>query len=335
MRKKCLFTMFIFGLMLGGMAGCGASSDKTGMTQDSAYEGYADDAEDYGFYSEENEVDSDSASMEYKDAEYDMEEVAGEESNDTALTATQTKTEDVAVQVPSNQKIIKTYNYRYETESFDKAYTALKEQIANYGGYIASSEVYGTTDRSLNLTARIPAGSSDAFVDELGSLGTVTGQSQTATDVTLEYSDTESRIKALKTEQERLNALLEKADDLETIITLEDRMTEVRYELENYESRKRVYDDRISYSTVEIFLQEVNYTVEVDETSLTSRILAGLKTTFRDLKDGFSNFIVWFIVDLPYLIIWGLILFTIWKVILRIRKKRKLSKEKKAAKETK
>ncbi len=66
----------------------------------------------------------------------------------------------------------------------------------------------------------------------------MTSQSESAEDVTLQYTDTESRIASLKNEQERLNALLEKADTLENIFKLEERLTEVRYELENYQSPK-------------------------------------------------------------------------------------------------
>ncbi len=100
--------------------------------------------------------------------------------------------------------------------------------------------MYGTSGRTLYLTARIPAELSDQFVGQLGSLGTMVSQSESAEDITLRYTDTESRIASLKTEQERLLALLDKADSLDSIITLESRLTEVRYELENYQSLKVV-----------------------------------------------------------------------------------------------
>ena len=53
-------------------------------------------------------------------------------------------------------------------------------------------------------------------------------------DVTLRYVDVDSHKKALETEQERLLALLEKAENVEDIITIENRLSDVRYELENY-----------------------------------------------------------------------------------------------------
>ena len=68
-------------------------------------------------------------------------------------------------------------------------------------------------------------------------------------DVTLRYVDVDSHKKALETEQERLLALLEKAENVEDIITIENRLSDVRYELENYESQIRLLDnqDRLQY----------------------------------------------------------------------------------------
>lgn len=64
--------------------------------------------------------------------------------------------------------------------------------------------------------------------------------------------------KALETEQERLLALLEKAENVEDIITIENRLSDVRYELENYESQIRLLDNQIDYSTVYVDISEVS-----------------------------------------------------------------------------
>ncbi|MDE6625095.1 MAG: DUF4349 domain-containing protein [Lachnospiraceae bacterium] len=322
-----------------GMTGCGSGDKGSNVT-------YAD--ENYGQAAAEDTA----ASMDYDsiDEEFayeDMQSAEVEGSADYGLNgAVSGKTADMAekgTDITSaagngtdgdtalkrdNKKIIKRYNYRYETEHFDEAYAFLKNRIEEYSGYISSSSTSGTSYRTLYLTARIPADVSDAFVEQLGSLGTILSQSESADDVTLQYTDTESRIKALKTEQERLNDLLERADSLETIIALEDRLTEVRYELENYQSQKNLYDDLISYSTVDITLSEVSHTIEVEDSFL-ARISAGLHTTCWDIRDGFTDFVVWLIVELPYLVIWGIIIFVIIKIIGAVRRRRKAKRERK------
>lgn len=232
-----------------------------------------------------------------------------------------------AVAQGDNQKIIKNYYYNYETEKFDDAYAYLKSQIERCQGYVSSSEISGSSYRTLRMTARIPADASDDFVSSMGNLGTVVSQSESAEDVTLQYADTESRITSLKTEQERLNELLKKADNLENIIALEDRLTEVRYELENYQSQKKLYDSLIAYSTVSITLEEVNYTVAIDDSTFLSRITTGLENSFRDIKNGFIDFLVLFIVTLPYLTIWAVVLVIIIWVIRKMIRRKKIKKQ--------
>lgn len=349
-KKRVLTGLLLFSLLCSGVTGCGSSKNdaETAAGNYEEYE-YATESADYSY-------DADAETAEAVDNNYmvaasadsgnfglkgdvqtqsaNVEETAGEQAvaADNAAAGGNNQVQNTASKKSDNKKIIKKYYYDYETETFDKSHEYLKEQIEKYNGYISSSQVNGTDNRTLHLTARIPADVSDEFVNQLGSLGTMISQSESADDITLQYTDTESRISSLKTEQERLNALLEKADSLETIITLEDRLTEVRYELENYQSQKNLYDDLVSYSTVNIVLQEVDYTVTVDEDSVLSRITSGLKTTFRDLKVNFADFIVWLIVNLPYLIIWAVVIFVIVKIVKGVRRRRKAKKEKKIEK---
>lgn len=329
-NKKRVCSQFIMmvvfiALLSWGLSGCGSSDTKYGASGEYYTESAAAGDMDSGYGMQTNgEMKSEAGAGEVYDETADSYDDATDSVTETASEQTGSNTTTI---VTDAKKIIKRYYFDYETEEFDSAFTYLKAQIEKYNGYISSSNVDGTSYRTLNLTARIPADNSDEFTGQLGSLGTLTSQSESAEDITLQYTDTESRIKSLKTEQERLNALLEKADDLESIITLENRLTEVRYELENYQSRKNLYDDLVTYSTVNITLQEVVYTVAVDDSSFFSRITTGLESTFRDIKVSVADFIVWVIVNLPYLIIWILIIFVIVKIIRMIIRRRRKKKQ--------
>lgn len=312
-KKKMVLTMAVLGCLL---SGCGSAySDNKSADVYNAPESYGiSNNYDTGDYAaEEMAVDSVESYSENDAGSSNVDVTAGIDEGATAK--------------PANaQKIIKTYNYTYDTEKFDEAYAYLREQIESCQGYVSDSNMSGTGYRRLTLTARIPVNQCDGFVKQLGSLGTVVSQSETAEDITLQYNDTESRIKSLKTEQDRIIELLKEADDLDTIITLESRATEIRYELERNESQKNLYDDLVAYCTVHINLNEVSYTVEVDDSTVFSRIKTGLATTFRDISYDFTNFIVAFIINLPYLIIWAVIIFVIVKIIRSIIRKRKAKK---------
>lgn len=334
MNKRITIGMLIFVLACGLMTGCGMSSDKSMQTESVV-------TNDYGLnsYSSQGVLESEEKMDEESYYEEEMENASAEVEESGSGAGSKA---DASVNKNTNtsaQKIIKRYDYHYETEQFDDAYAYLKDQIAAYHGYVSSSNVKGAGRRTsgyrtLYLTARIPAEEIDAFISEMGQLGTVVSQMESAEDVTLQYSDTESRIESLKTEQKSLNQLLEQADSLETIIALQDRLTEVRYELENYESKKKLYDDLISYSTVDITLDEVKYTVEVDDSTFFTRIATGLQQSFRDVGAGLLSFIEWCIINIPYFIIWAIVIFILVKVI-RIIRKRKSEKKKQKAQEKK
>lgn len=318
MTGKMMLAAALFSLLCGSITGCGGN-----LLSKSAYESTDVDYTSKMQSSEYGLQDNNAEPTAADDLDSYEESV---ELSEQKIASDTTKAQTVTAQKNNNQKIIKKYNFNYETENFEDAYSYLKEQIERHDGYISSSEIQGTGYRRLYLTARIPAETSDEFAGQLGSLGTLISQSESAEDVTLQYTDTESRIASLKTEQERLNALLEKADSLENIISLEERLTEVRYELENYMSQKKLYDDLISYSTVNIVLEEVNYTVEVDDSSIISRISTGLKSSFRDIKDSLTDFVVWLVVSFPYLVIWAVVILIVVKVIQKFRKRRKAKK---------
>lgn len=320
------------------VTGCGNAKSENASSDYYETAAYADETAGYDTVANDVAGAADyemQAEEDFADGDYGLEGslTAEEKGSSTGQAAEPSAAQTVAKQ--DSKKIIKRYNYSYETENFDEARAYLKQKIDAYDGYISSSEVYGSGKRSLYLTARIPAENSDRFVGELGSLGTMVSQSESAEDITLQYADTQSRIASLKTEQERLLDLLKQADSLESIITLEDRLTEVRYELENYESQRKLYDDLVTYSTVSITLEEVTYTVEVDDSTFFTRITTGLEKSFRDIRNGFVNFLVGLIVALPYLVIWGFIIFLIiWiirSIIKRHRRKKRLKKEKEEA----
>ncbi len=328
MNKRLVAVILMFVMVVCVATGCGSSES----TNDNVRSNYSQ-SEDYGFGASYDSAEKKVAAGESYNSVQESESPAAEEMAEESSSNSETGAQSDVDNFNSTQKIIKRYDYRYETEKFDDAYAYLKKQIGVYGGYIASSDLTGNGSssdyRTLYLTARIPAEKSDEFISEMGSLGTVVRQSESAEDVTLQYSDTESRIKSLKAEQESLNKLLEQADSLETIIALQDRLTEVRYEMENYQSRIKLYDDLISYSTIDICLEEVNYTVEVDNGTFFSRVITGLERSIRDVAAGFIGFLEWFIINLPYFFVWGIIIFIIAKIIRKLRKRAKEKKMKK------
>lgn len=226
------------------------------------------------------------------------------------------------------RKLIKTVNLDVETKEFDLLLAAIEEQVENLGGYIenmntynGSRYTYAEPTRSSSLTVRIPRNQLSGFLDAVSEAGNVVSRSENVEDVTLSYMDMESRKKSLETEQERLLALLEVADNLEDILTIEERLSNVRYQLESMESQLRTYDNKVDFSTVYMSIREVKELTPVVEETTGERLANGFMQSLTNVKDGLVNFFVWFVIHIPYLVVWAVVIFVIVMIVKLIRRR--------------
>ena len=244
-----------------------------------------------------------------------------------------------STQLPQNRKWIVTVNLTAETDDLDALRSALDEKIAALNGYVEDQSVYngsiydsGRRYRSANLTVRIPADSIDAFLQDVGGLANIVRQNKSIEDVTLSYVATESRLKALETEEARLLELLSQAETMTDLLEIEARLSEVRSELENYASQKRLYDNQIDYATVYLSIEEVQEYTPTEEPSLWERIRDGFKDNLEGVGEGLLDVLVWFIVSIPTLVVLAVVVLILVLIVRRIRRHRKA---KKAAKQQK
>ena len=215
----------------------------------------------------------------------------------------------------SQRKLIRTVYMEVETKEYDRLLDTLESQVQSIGGYIEDMESYNGSSyrgsrnsRYANLTIRIPKEKLDGFLDLVSDVGNVVRRSENVNDVTLSYVDLESHRNALRTEQERLLALLEKAESIEDIITIEGRLSDVRYQLESMESRLRTIDNQVDYSTVNLNVSEVQELTPVEKPGVWERITGGFKGSLKDIGQGAEDLFVWFLVNLPYLAIWAAVI---------------------------
>lgn len=249
--------------------------------------------------------------------------------NETTQVVTTGEDKDISNSVEANRKIIRTVTLGLETQEFDKVTEAIQSKISNLGGYaenINMDDLLSNSNRYCTITARIPAKNLDQFVTSVSKVGNVVSKNMSAEDITVNYVDMETHVKVLKVEQARLIALIEKAVDLDSIILLENRLTEIRYDLENYQSQLRMYDNLVQYNTVNITVNEViRYSSIVNKESTWKKMKLGLSDTMYSIKTDIKNFAIFVVVNIPY-IIFGVIIIGIVTIV--IKKNIKKNKEK-------
>lgn len=232
--------------------------------------------------------------------------------------------------VSTERKLIRTINLTAETTAFDTLLADIGQTVTALDGYTEQSDVSGNSlydsysrNRHAYLLVRIPADKVDSFISQVSDRANITNTYESTEDVTLQYSDLESRKKSLSIEQERLWELLEKADTMEAIIALEARLSEIRYELESFESQLRIYDNKVDYSTVSLNINEVPVLTPTTPDSVITRIQKGFSRNLSDLSEGLVNFFVWFLSSLPTLVLLAVIVLIIILILRKIKKRTK------------
>ena len=141
--------------------------------------------------------------------------------------------------VRRNAKLILNADLSLETQDFEKSAADIEKMTAEAGGYIESSGTYGDTgSRSANYTLRVPQEKFEQFYAQLGENMHVVSRSRSSEDVTEQYTDIETRLATLQTKHERLLSLLEKADKMEDIISLENALADCEYEIDSLTGSK-------------------------------------------------------------------------------------------------
>lgn len=230
----------------------------------------------------------------------------------------------------SNRKLIKTVYLTLQTKEFDRLKTMLEELIPSYGGYVQDSNYYAPQRegryRNYNLTIRIPVDNLDIFIDKVGLLGTLTNKSEKIEDVTLTYIDMTAYKEALEVEYEKVLELLEKATDLNQILILESKLSELRYEINSYESKLRAYDNLVAYSTIHIDISEVEYE-NVAKDTIGSRIRTSFMQSLYSVRNFFVDLLVFVVGNLPVLVVLGIFLILLFYLLKKIGKHRKTKRD--------
>lgn len=242
-----------------------------------------------------------------------------------------------APNLPADRKLIRTVRMQAETDDLTVVLSALEEKLSQFGGYLQQKEIYqgsayrGTQRRSANLVIRVPAQDLNAFLAHLNGSTHVISSNETVDDVTLHYIDVDSQLKALETEEERLLAMMEKAETLSDLLAIEQRLTQVQQELQSVTSQLKSLDSQIEYATIHLSVSEVVEYTPVEEETPWQQIGTGFMDSLSDIWEGIVDTFVFLVANSPRLVLLGGLATVVILLIRRSRKRRKAKKNPPAA----
>lgn len=236
-------------------------------------------------------------------------------------------------------KIIYSASLRVETLDFDGSVAALEALVSELGGYVKSSSVNGDTirdesgkttviNRYANYSIAVPCENFRAALSRADSVGSVIYRNSWMENVESRYTDLETRIESLKIQRDWLMDMMEKSEDVQSLIELEARLSDVIYELESYERDLRNLDSRIRFSTIDLSLQEVEVytpTVYVQRT-FGEKIADSFREGWNDFTRGLAGFVIWFVGAIPTLLLLAVLAAGVILIVISASKKRKVKK---------
>lgn len=217
-----------------------------------------------------------------------------------------------------SRKIIRNAEVSLEVESFDRQFEAIRVMVEDAGGYIESSNSYvrkhGNTEDERDfieghVVIRIPSLEFTSCLERVSNLGKVTNRSTDGSDITLKYMDTQSRLQSLQVQQQRLLEILERGTKVEDILNIENELNRVRTELEKHATQLKGWDNLVQYSTIRIFMTEVDpkdtHVSTLQVGSLWDRMKRGFIRTTNAIMDMIEYIIVGVGYALPVVVLAG------------------------------
>jgi len=150
-------------------------------------------------------------------------------------------------------KIIRNGSMQLEVADVPKALASARSSILGVGGYIGASQQSRTDDEVVaTVEYRIPVDRWEDALDALRRLGTEVGEQTDSADVTGQIVDLDARIRNLRASESALVAYLEKSTQLNDMLEIESRLTNVRSQIEQLTAQKASLDDRVAYATLAV-----------------------------------------------------------------------------------
>jgi hypothetical protein len=158
-----------------------------------------------------------------------------------------------------DRKIVQTASLRLQVNDVGESFDAVGRVASSAGGFVASSNLaFQGDDQVASVTIRVPAARYQDVLSQLRGLGVkVVSETSSAGDVTDQYTDLASRLRNLQATETQLLTLLGRANDISDILQVQDRLNDVRGQIEQIQGRMNLLDNLTDQATISVSLAPV------------------------------------------------------------------------------
>lgn len=206
-------------------------------------------------------------------------------------------------QETNSRKLIRTVSLDMKLSNSDQLTEVMENTVAlanKYQGYVSNQSQDSGYDSSGSMTVRIPKDKTDGFLSELKDQDSaeISNYSDNLEDVTMQYTDVDSRLQSAKTAKERYMEMLGKAETVTDVLEIQGRIDEIIANEESYQRQLTSMDSQIEYSTIRVTYRCV---INKEKPSVTSRIGQSLLELVEEAFDTLLHAFTWFILCVIWL----------------------------------
>ena len=230
-------------------------------------------------------------------------------------------------QIPTieDRKLIYNANLVMEVKQYEAAKQRVSDIIHLAGGYaLQFNDQFNDYERGGQFIFKVPSKGFQSVLDQLNKVDNVRFErSYSANDVTEEYVDLESRLKARKVNEARLLAFMEKAENTKDLLALSQQLANEQEVIEQITGKMRYIDNNVAMSTIDLRLYETIKTSPANRLNATfgERIGNTLSASLQALKSIVEMVVIIVVALAPFLIVLAVLAIPVVYMIRRNRMK--------------
>jgi uncharacterized protein DUF4349 len=159
-----------------------------------------------------------------------------------------------------DRMVIRTAQLSLEVQDMESALAQARAIAARNGGFVSASDTHterqNDQDRTVaNLTLQVRSDAADSAMSDLRALGKVTAETSGSQDVTDEYVDLDSNLRNLQATEAAILKLMDRATQIQDVLSLQRELTNVRGQIERIQGRKTYLERRTDMATISLALR--------------------------------------------------------------------------------
>jgi Domain of unknown function (DUF4349) len=161
----------------------------------------------------------------------------------------------------TGRQVIFTADITVQTKDIKTAVDQLTQLANGRGGVVfgeqvnlASKDPNNPGAASATVTLKVLPDTLESILDQIGRLGTELSRNETASDVTAQVADVNSRIAAAQDSLTRLRQLFQHAGNVSDLATVENEIAQREADLESLEAQQRTFTGQTTQATITVNL---------------------------------------------------------------------------------